>query len=90
MMLMVKISSDTLKLINKLSKKKKERVDAIVRRHVAACQKNGFDPENLDRVYIEAIEMIDLEVRFPDPVVEEVRDWEPARHYDQYISPKAA
>ena len=87
---MVKISSDTLKLINKLSKKKKERVDAIVRRHVAACQKNGFDPENLDRVYIEAIEMIDLEVRFPDPVVEEVRDWEPARHYDQYISPKAA
>ena len=87
---MVKISSDTLKMINKLSKKKKERVDAIVRRHVAACQKNGFDPENLDRVYIEAIEMIDLEVKFPDPVVEEVRDWEPARHYDQYISPKAA
>ena len=87
---MVKISSDTLKLINKLTKKKKERVDAIVRRHVAACQKNGFDPENLDRVYIEAIEMIDLEVKFPDPVVEEVRDWEPARHYDQYISPKAA
>lgn len=87
---MVKISSDTLKLINKLSKKKKERVDAIVRRHVAACQKNGFDPENLDRVYIEAIEMIDLEVKFPDPVVEEARDWEPARHYDQYISPKAA
>ena len=87
---MVKISSDTLKLINKLTKKKKERVDAIVRRHVAACQKNGFDPENLDRVYIEAIEMIDLEVKFPDPVVDEVRDWEPARHYDQYISPKAA
>lgn len=87
---MVKISSDTLKLINKLPKKKKERVDAIVRRHVAACQRNGFDPENLDRVYIEAVEMIDLEVRFPEPVVEENRDWEPVRHYDQYISPKAA
>ncbi len=77
---MVKISSDTLKMINKLPKKKKEKVDAIVRRHVAACQRNGFDPENLDRVYIEAMEMIDLEVTFP----------EPARHYDQYISPKAA
>jgi hypothetical protein len=87
---MVKISSDTLKLINKLPKKKKERVDAIVRRHVAACQRNGFDPENLDRVYIEAIEMINLEVKFPEPVSEEARDWEPARHYDQYISPKAA
>ena len=89
-MLMVKISSDTLKLINKLPKKKKEKVDAIVRRHVAACQRNGFDPENLDRVYIEAVEMIDLEVKFPEASAEESRDWEPARHYDQYISPKAA
>ena len=87
---MMKISSDTLKMINKLPKKKKEKVDAIVRRHVAACQRNGFDPENLDRVYIEAIEMIDIEVRFPEPDAEESRDWEPARHYDQYISPKAA
>jgi hypothetical protein len=89
-MLMVKISSDTLKMINKLPKKKKEKVDAIVRRHVAACQRNGFDPENLDRVYIEAMEMIDLEVNFPESDAEESRDWEPARHYDQYISPKAA
>lgn len=87
---MMKISIDTLKLINKLPKKKKEKVDAIVRRHVVACQRNGFDPENLDRVYIEAMEMIDLETKFPEPVVEEIRDWEPARHYDQYISPKAA
>jgi hypothetical protein len=31
-----------------------------------------------------------LEVRFPEPDAEESRDWEPARHYDQYISPKAA
>jgi hypothetical protein len=87
---MIKISSDTLKLINKLPRKKKEKVDAIVRRHVAACQRNGFDPENLDRVYIEAIEMVNLEAKFPEPVVEEIRDWEPMRHYDQYISPKAA
>lgn len=87
---MMKISIDTLKLINKLPKRKREKVDAIVRRHVAACQRNGFDPENLDRVYIEAMEMIDLEAKFPEPVVEEIRDWEPARHYDQYVSPKAA
>ncbi len=87
---MVKISNDTLKMINTLPKRKKEKVDVIVRRHVAACQRNGFDPENLDRVYIEAIEMVDLEARFPEPVIEEVRDWEPLRHYDQYVSPKAA
>ncbi|MCI0660415.1 MAG: hypothetical protein L0220_05010 [Acidobacteria bacterium] len=86
----MKISNDTLRMINKLSKKRKEKVDAIVRRHVAACQKNGFYPENMERVYIEAIEMVELEERFPEPVVEETRDWEPARHYDQYVSPKAA
>ena len=33
--------------------------------------------------------MINLEVKFPEPDAEESRDWEPARHYDQYISPKA-
>jgi hypothetical protein len=86
----MKISNDTLRMINKLSKKRREKVDAIVRRHVAACQKNGFYPENMERVYIEAIEMVELEERFPEPVVEETRDWEPARHYDQYVSPKAA
>jgi hypothetical protein len=87
---MMKLSSDTLKLVNKLPKKKKDKVDAIVRRHVAACQKNGFQPENLERVYIEAVEMVDLEERFPEPIVEDFRDWEPARHYDQYVSPRAA
>jgi hypothetical protein len=86
----MKISNDTLRMINKLSKKRREKVDAIVRRHVSACQKNGFYPENMERVYIEAIEMVELEERFPEPVVEETRDWEPARHYDQYVSPKAA
>jgi len=86
----MKISSDTLKLASRLPKKKREKVDAIVRRHVAACRKNGFQPENMERVYIEAIEMVNLEDRFPEPVIEEIRDWEPARHYDQYVSPKAA
>jgi hypothetical protein len=62
----MKISNDTLRMINKLSKKRREKVDAIVRRHVAACQKNGFYPENMERVYIEAIEMVELEERFPN------------------------
>ena len=86
----MKLSNDTLKLVGRLPKEKREKVDAIVRRHTNACYKNGFPPENLDRVYIEAMEIVDLEARFPEPVMEEMRDWEPARHYDQYVSPKAA
>jgi len=86
----MKLSNDTLKLVNRLSMHKREKVDAIVRRHVVACHKNGFPPENLDRVYIEAIELVDLEERFPEQEPEESRDWEPFRRYDQYVSPKAA
>ncbi|MBK7599882.1 MAG: hypothetical protein IPL01_17585 [Acidobacteria bacterium] len=89
--MMMKISSDTLKLINSLSEKKKGKVEAIVRRHVAACLKNGFDPENMERAYIEAMEMVELEEKFPEPTIEEdLRNWEPARRYEQYVSPKAA
>ncbi len=88
---MMKITSDTLKMLNKLPDDKRQKVDAIVRRHVRACQQNGFNPENLERAYIEAIEMVDIEDRFPDPVInEDNRTWEPFRQYDQYISPKAA
>ena len=87
---MMKITSDTLKLVNRLPKDKRERVDAIVRRHVQACQKNGFLPENLERVYIEAVEMVDIEERFPEVETEDNRTWEPFRHYEQYVSPKAA
>ncbi len=88
--MMMKISTDTLRVLTNLPKVKRERVEALVRRHIAACQKNGFMPENIERVFIEAIEMVDLEKRFPEPMVEEIRDWQPARHYDQYVSPKAA
>ncbi len=86
----MKVSTDTLKTLSRLSNEKRDRIEAIVRRHVSACYRNGFPPENLDRVYVEAMEIIDIEDRFPEPTREEQRDWEPARHYDQYISPKAA
>lgn len=87
---MMKLTNETVNMIELLSIEKREKVDRIVRRHVAACRKNGFLPENLERVYIEAVEMVDLEERFPEPEREEIRDWEPLRRYDQYVSPKAA
>lgn len=88
--MLVKISNDTLQLIDKLSKTKRERVDAIVRRHVRACQRNGFEPESMERVFIEAVEIVNLEERFPEMHAEDARDWEPVRSYNQYVSPKAA
>lgn len=54
---MMKISADVLKQLNKLPAKRRARAEAIVRRHVEACFRLGFPPDNLERVYIEAIEM---------------------------------
>lgn len=84
------MTMETIRLIEDLAEEKREKVELIVRRHVAACQRNGFLPENLERVYIEAVEMVELEERYPEPAVEEVRDWEPLRRYDQYVGPRAA
>lgn len=84
------MTMETIRMIEDLAEEKRKKVEVIVRRHVAACQKNGFLPENLERVYIEAVEMVDLEERYPEPIVEEVRDWEPLRRYDQYVGPRAA
>jgi hypothetical protein len=87
----MKITSDILKMINKLSEAERAKVDKVVKRHVAACYRNGLPPENMDRVYIEAIELVRLEERFPEPeVVKEERNYEPFRRYEQYVSPKAA
>ena len=86
----MKLANDTLKMLERLDKEKRDKVEAVVRRHVEACLKNGFPPENIDRVYLEAVEIVDLEALFPEPETQEVRDWEPLRHYDQYVSPKAA
>lgn len=87
----MKISSDILKLINKLTDEERAKVGKVVKRHVDACFRNGFPPENMDRVYIEAIEIVKLEEKFPEPEpVKEERNWEPFRRYDQYVSPKAA
>lgn len=83
------VTNDTLKKVNALPEAKRAKVVSIVRRHLRACEKNGCPPESMDRVYLEAIEVAEMEMKFPEPERQEFRNWE-ARHYDQYISPKAA
>ena len=58
---MIRLTAETLRMINSLPTEKREKVDAIVRRHIRACRKNGFLPESLERVFIEAIEMVEQE-----------------------------
>ncbi len=83
------ISNDTLRKVNNLPQAKRTKVISIVRLHLRACEKNGCPPESLDRVYLEAMEVAEMEMKFPEQDKASFRNWE-ARHYDQYVSPKAA
>jgi hypothetical protein len=85
---MIKISDQTMRMINQLPQETRTRVDQVIRRHIAACLKNGSPVENLDRILIEAVEVTKLEERLREEKVEEAPDWEPYRKYEQYSSPR--
>jgi hypothetical protein len=83
------ISNDTLRKVNSLPEDKRAKVISIVNRHLRACAKNGCPTESMDRVYLEAMDVAEMETKFPEPEKKFFREWE-VRHYDQYVSPKAA
>jgi hypothetical protein len=88
---MMKTPEDIKNALNAMSKTKRKRVDSIVRRHIEACQRMGVEVEYLDRVWIEAIEAVQIEEKFPEIMAEDV-EWpevEPARRYDVYLPPRA-
>jgi hypothetical protein len=84
-----KLSEQTVKLINKLPDTTRDEVTKVVKTHLAACLRNGSPLESLDRLFIEAVEIVKLEARIPEMRLEYTpHNFEPARHYDQYISPR--
>jgi hypothetical protein len=85
----MKLSAQTQKLLGGLAPETRAKVDRIIRRHLAACLRNGSPIESFDRLYTEAVEVVALEDRFPDAPLPFTPppSWEPARRYDQYVSP---
>jgi hypothetical protein len=84
----MKLSSHALRSLQELDDAGRQAVERIVQEHIRACLLNGFQPENLERVYQEAIEIIRLEgPPKKDPMVS--NKYEPTRRYEQYRSPRA-
>ena len=54
----MKLSAHALRALQDLDETDRAAVEDMVRAHVRACRLNGFQPENLERVYQEAIEII--------------------------------
>jgi len=85
----MKLSSHALRSLQDLDESGREAVEQIVRAHIRACRLNGFQPENLERVYQEAIEIIRLEGPPRKDTSMGANKYEPTRRYEQYRSPRA-
>jgi hypothetical protein len=84
-----KLSEQTIKMFNKLPDETRAEVTKVVKTHLAACLRHGSPVESLDRLFIEAVEVVNLESHVPEfrtPFTPQGH--EPFRHYDQYISPR--
>ncbi|MBX3279414.1 MAG: hypothetical protein KF868_15535 [Acidobacteria bacterium] len=84
----MKLSAQALRALQELDETGRDAVEEIVRAHIRACRLNGFQPENLERVYQEAIEIIRLEGP-PKKESSSSSKYEPTRRYEQYRSPRA-
>ena len=80
----MKISTDVLKRVERLEKSKRERVEAIADRHFKTCVKLGVPIESMDRVLIEAIEMINTGLDDGD---EKWDEYTAPQRYHQYTAP---
>jgi len=84
------ISNETLSNLRKLDKPSLAKVESIVRRHVKACMDNGTDPTPLERLYIEAMDVVTAEQKYGeeirDPEMEELSK-APKVAFPQYLSP---
>lgn len=83
----MKISADVLRRIEALPQEKRKKVESIVRRHLAACEKMDVQPDSLDRVWIESIEAVEIDEHFDETVDDKWPVWQPTRRYDVYSSP---
>lgn len=85
----MKLSAHALRALEGLDEIGRQAVEQMVRQHVHACRLNGFQPENLERVYQEAIEIIRLEGPPKKDLPFSASKYEPTRRYEQYRSPRA-
>ena len=76
----MKLRAVALRALNELDEAGKAEVEKMVREHIRACRLNGFQPENLEIVYTQAIEIVRLE-GVPKPNPDEPSKFEPARNY---------
>lgn len=80
----LKISQETLNKVSKLPKEKRERVEEIAREHIRTCRRMDVPMESMDRLYVEAMEMVALGLDDGD---EKWDEYTAPQRYHQYTAP---
>lgn len=84
---MTKIAADIQKRVNELPEETRKKVEKVVVRHLEACRRLGVEPEQMDRVWIEAIEAVQQDEHFTETLDEKWPEFEPVRTYGVYSTP---
>lgn len=85
----MKFPENVRRALDALPQSKRDRVQAIVRRHVSACRRMGVELEFMDRVWLEAIEAVENEEKFNEQFEsEQWPEYAPARSYEVYRPPR--
>lgn len=85
---MGKIAADVQIMVNKLPEETRKKVEELVYRHLEACRKLGVEPENMDRVWTEAIEEVERDGGEFYKHSRKGEMYEARRRYGVYTSPK--
>lgn len=76
------------RILDALPPEKQRRVNAIVNRHLRACDSQDVPLENLERIYIEAVEVATIDEKIASAPTATDHYYEPVRRYEQYLPPK--
>jgi len=85
----MKTAADIRKMVDAMPQEKREQVEAIVRRHIAACRRLGVSLDSMDRVWIEAVEAVKLDENFTETMDEKWPEWQATWRYAVYEAPRA-
>lgn len=79
------MSQQTKKHLHSLSTTNRQQVERIVMRHASKQRDTGILPHELDPVYRDVIEAVQLRASFPAHHVPIVKTWEEAQQLNAYF-----
>lgn len=82
------MSNETQQMMRTLTLANRKQVEKIVMRFASDLKDTGILPNELDQVYRDVIGAIHFQSFFPDNQFPEVKSWDQARQFGQFVAPQ--